>query len=77
MARKTHDETTTMVYNTEPSAKEKAVESLINKGFEAFLKDGVVYAIKQDDSSWGKIQQILREIGYNMSYGMVLKREEL
>ena len=50
-------------------SKDKAVEYLISKGYDAYLEDGVVMVRINDMRRIKKVHNELKTIGYDSSFG--------
>ena len=59
------------IYQQEPNPKDVAVEALKAIGLDAFVKDGVVYTVKDNDDDYDKMQEAFKRIGYAASNGMI------
>lgn len=55
--------------------KEKAVELLMSKGYDAKLIDGVVEIETPDIKDADRMHRILKKAGYNASVGWKLKHD--
>ena len=76
MGKKMEAESPTKIWNREPDDKTRAVELLRNKGYDSWLKDGVVLCAKESETTFEEITKILQESGYRASYGIGRRKED-
>lgn len=56
--------------------KDKAIELLKRKGYDAWLELGVVYAAYVTENTFKEVTRILEEVGYKYSYGVKVRNYE-
>lgn len=64
------------VYKKEKTAKELAVEKLAARGITAIIESGVVMMRVKTPEELKEYKQVLKDIGYNQSYGFKVSKGE-
>lgn len=57
--------------------KDNTVEKLKSLGYEAYLEDGVVMVNLDDFKHIRAVHKVLKEIGYNASFGFRYKNRDI